>query len=303
MPASAYPLALRILKNFYNYLLVHDVFHPQKEAHIVASIQSCISLCNRAASELPNLHLVGRTMPGDFNVAASALSGGYYGQGWLADQSWTEGVQERQYNDEFWNNVPDTNFSPLKARIVLSVGIAAHGSEGLFDALESSKGNLVCLEEKKEVGLEVLDIMLADEKVRELYENDENAGKGANLKKLGKLVCQEWEVPSFSTWDLPPAAPDRGAEPQQYEFWVEDDILQAMCVGTKLVASLRRLAFGAGPDAPCFWTFAESCRAYCSFYTYLPNELMTREPKPVRWLREGEQDEGDKDAPQDDDDL
>lgn len=294
VPASEYDLAIRILTNFYNYLLLHDVFHPEREAAIVASIKACISLCNVAAKELPKVAQAGRQLPGDFNVAASVLSKGFHAGLWTGDEDWAKEASDNPYDDEVWGSGGAVGMSTSASKVVLSAGISACGTEEMFEAIQTFAGSLRCVEEREHIGLEVKELFYADQEVYKIYANYESVRKKLNIKALGRVVCDEWEIPSFQIQDIGKEAGQNVVVPRRYKFMIEDDILTMLFPGIKFEATLRKLAVGSGQDPPTFWTIDTISRTYCSFYTYLPNELMPKPSKPVRWLNDEEREQSDE---------
>ena len=144
------------------------------------------------------------------------------------------------------------------------------------------------LPKKESNGLEVMAISLPDNATRELYATQSEVVKSkvGSLKPLGKLVCKIWYADDCDEWDLrkdkyPDGKPHKVDGGREYEFWVEENVLNECFVGMKIDASITTLEGG-------ITILDEVKQTHCSFYTWLPNELwMENKPKKVRWLAKG----------------
>ena len=103
------------------------------------------------------------------------------------------------------------------------------------------------------------------------------------LDPLGKLICKTWYADDCDEWDLPrekypDGKPHKVGGGGVFEFWVEEHVLKDCFVGMKIEASIITPMDGI--------TILDDVKqTYCSFYTWLPNELwMENKPKEVRWL-------------------
>ncbi|KAF2103313.1 hypothetical protein NA57DRAFT_52839 [Rhizodiscina lignyota] len=299
VPPNEYLLTTRILANFYNYLLIHDVCSPTAERDLIASIQAAKAVCNLAAEELPNVFAAGLHLPGDFNVACSVLTGGYHeGLYVKSTAAWMQDVTENVYGDEVWGSKEGgSGMSDDKAKALLALALTAHGSEELFKpmaVLRQSLSEQLVVAEEKTLGLEVTKIEFGDHRAEEVY-LDPKIKEDIEAKMLGRMWCKKWEVPDFQTWDVPKAQKDSATTTKKdefpdYEFWVEDHILKSVFLGMKMEATIRRLAL-KDKDGPSLWNIDTVSRTYCSFFTYLPNELVPKPIKPVTWKTEEDEDE------------
>lgn len=287
---SEYGLATKILTNFYNYLLLHDVFCKTTEGDLIDSIKAARDVCALAADELPRVSQAGLLLPGDFNVAASVLTGGHFEGLFAGDSAWAKETQENIYGDEVWGSsggagpgMPDS-----KARLVLAMGIMVNGSQELYEDMIALEGDWHChlvVAKTKSIGLEITRIEFPEAEARSLYQDDEMRKK-VTLQPVGKLFCKEWHAPDFfQTWDLAPRSTDGDGQEAEYEFWTEENILTTLFVGMKMEATIRRLQLDEDTG---FWQLDTVSRAYCSFFTYLPNELVIKPIKTVEWAAEGE---------------
>ncbi|KAL9088919.1 MAG: hypothetical protein Q9165_005976 [Trypethelium subeluteriae] len=318
--------ATNILRNFYNYLLTHDVAPDWKD-----SINAARALCTRACIELTGIYHLRGMLRGSFNTACSILFG--------SDRDKMDAGKAAEWGDDF-------RFKPAYldevARIIVKTAIAAQGTEAQFAAVEENKELEFTVVDEKTLGLEVVSIIPADPEVHDLYAHHELSG--AQLLPLGKVVLKPWLEPDFVEYDLPaslkPTDPThpRYLSDETYTLWLEDDILQHFHaspltthrptqppprpsdaeesespspaepayvghtepVGTKLVATLKKLRLAKGSKAGTdsnhegddgiegIWFLDSFEKLYPSFYTVLPNELMRgyKRPAPHRKLLE-----------------
>ena len=181
-----------------------------------------------------------------------------------------------------------------KARVVLATAIAAYGSEDLLARMEELGEewyrHLVVVEEKM-TGLEVVRVERMSEEATSIYESEAVKRK---VRSVGKMRCKRWTFDDFQTWDRPNTGAE-GAEQSQdveYEFMVEEHILENVFVAMKMEGTIRRLALRREGEekreAPSFWHIDSLSRTYCSFFTYLANELATKPFKEVQWKTEEE---------------
>ena len=319
--------ATNILRNFYNYIIAHDVA-PDFDVHINAAR----ALCNRARDELTGIHHLYNLLPGPFNTACSILYG--------SDREEVEAGYRSECGEGF-RFTPA--FSDAMARIIIEACIAAHGTEAQFEAALQNKSLNFAAEEVKTTAFEVVSITPASDEIQWLYASASKLA-GTHLQPVGKLVLKPWVKPEFVEYDLPAdLTPDDPSHPeycpdQTYTLFVEDEILQHFHrspltthrpvpptsgkskkskfgppvyttdteeVGTKLVAKIKKFRLGPasevgqdpGADGICF--LDRFSRIHPSFYTIIPNELMHGWKKPAHhWklleafgLKENEVDE------------
>jgi len=163
----------------------------------------------------------------------------------------------------------NAGISPERARNVFKIGLAANASDEMFPKyrkqLNERTYRVINIED---VGLEVTEIVLANEIVLNLYGQQQCTG----LKVIGRMKAKSWLRPHASGEDLteeeeahlkanPP-------QPKTYEFWVEEEILRKCAVGLKFEATVRETSFG-------LTYFDAFLGVHCSFYKLLPNELMS----------------------------
>ncbi|TKA63134.1 hypothetical protein B0A49_09908 [Cryomyces minteri] len=230
-----------------------------------AQIFAARAICDQAETELLAVRKLASLLPGDCNTACSTLFGGYYA-----------GIDK-------------------KARQIVMAGIAAYGTDEQFAQAEAAKGALKTVAEEL-VGLEVVEILHADAETRAYYEG-ELAGTG--LRTLGAILVRRWTASTFASSDLPllsTSLTPHTSPSETVRILIESPLLAHLTPGLKIEATLRTLDIGLH--------FLDSVtNVYCSFYTYLPNELgrKWREPGPPRQARKGEgvrreEEEGGDDA-------
>jgi hypothetical protein len=138
--------------------------------------------------------------------------------------------------------------------------------------------------------LEVTAINLPDNDTKSAYAEQSEAFKHklGQLGPLGKLSCKTWHTDDCDDYDLPKdktkypnGKPRKAGNGKEYEFWIEESILEDCFVGLKMDATILLLSGGL--------TILDDIKeTMCSFYTWIPNELwMERKPKEVRWLKKG----------------
>lgn len=247
-----------ILRNFYNYLLHHDVC-PEYASQIHAARK----ICDQAEQELPKLKQASKFLPGDFNKAVSTLHDGNFAGLYASSNS--------------WGGAADVGFSQEDAKLIMMAGVAALGTEEQYEhALAAvSTGFVVASEEL--VGFEVVSVEFADVETKELYE--QGRLKNTILRTLGKLHGKRWTPPHAPLEDLPRRIADQ-KKTDTFAFWVEEYILDDCVVGMKMEATVKEFDIGI--------KWIDSIQAsYASFFQFLANERIRdwKEPGPPRsWM-------------------
>jgi hypothetical protein len=223
--------------------------------------------------------LAGLSFPGDFNKSASAIFGGAHAGTYAGDKSWVEAMRTEGIT------IAEVGMRDEEAKIKFTTGISIMGSDEQCDLLMAKSIKIL---DRISASLEIVDIQLPTYATRELYEVQSKSvqHKLSEFEPLGKLVCKTWWAGDCDEWDLPqdkyPAGkPQQASTGQDYEFWVEESVLQECFMGLKMEASILTLQGG-------ITILDEVHETMCSFFTWLPNELwMERKPKEVRWLKKG----------------
>lgn len=273
---------INILRNFYNYILHHNVC-PEYTKDVLAARQVCdladeeVHKAYKAAH--PSEHNM--CLPGDFSLACSCLFGVKGTQG---NADWSSGFESRIYR---------SSLTDLEARLAFSLGHAAYGDAAFFSPDKHENKKQLMLQDitdvEEDIGLEVTGIEFANAETKKLY----NGIKNSPFKSLGKLRCKSWTPPDFAEWDLPEGAAELTPSMKAYEFWIEDEILENCFVGMKIEGTVHTLTSG-------LQFFDNITAVWCSFYTFMDNELVrkwkdprlfTREEYLARQLKDGDQEE------------
>ncbi|KAF2631273.1 hypothetical protein BU25DRAFT_418872 [Macroventuria anomochaeta] len=266
--------ACQVLRSFYNYLRYHRVCPEYDE-----QLQAALKMCETAERELIKVDAAGLALPGDFNTSASTLFGGSHAGLFTGDKTWAQDAQKEGID------VNEIGVREQEARIKFSTGIAALGTDEQQDLLGATDLKIV---KSESTGLEVTAINLPDDITREIYSTQSEVvrNKLGHLKPLGKLMCRVWYADDCDEWDLPKdkypnGKPHKVDQGREFEFWVEESVLNECFIGMKIDASVITLEGG-------IIILDEVKQTHCSFYTWLPNELwMENKPKEVRWRAKG----------------
>ena len=273
-----------IIRNFLNYLLHHDVCPEYKD-----QINAARTTCDLAERELWACKQASVWLPGDFNTACSTIFGGYYTNMYIGDQDWAKDLDIYK------------GMSNETAKRIFKAGLAAQATDEVVNAFTTrTKEKNLEVASTIATGLEITDLIKADEDVLEMY-----AAQKPSLKPLGRMKARTWYNPTLPKEDLTEeeevAAATAPPEFKEFELWVEDEILEKCFVGMKFDATIRELNFGVR-------YFDTVIGVHCSFYSLLPNELIVgwREPGPRLPMREkkvdgaaddtGEEERGDLDG-------
>ncbi|KAI9779392.1 MAG: hypothetical protein M1816_003595 [Peltula sp. TS41687] len=261
---------VRIIRNFLNYLLYHNVCPEFKD-----QINAARTICDIADHELPATKQFSMIGPGDFNIACSTVYQGHY-----------HGTYE---STRTWAKDPDfmVGMSNEQATKVISAALAAYGTKDQIQHIKDGKPVFVTDISSPTATFEITSIHPADSHVRELY-----ATNFTDLKPLGRIRARDWVRPYGQEEDM---TDDEGEDDghkkpimngskqkqkevvKEYEFFLEDpDLLENCFVGMKIEATIRKLNIGVG-----FFDALVGC--FASFYINLPNEMMNgwREPQAI----------------------
>ncbi|WEW60917.1 hypothetical protein PRK78_006405 [Emydomyces testavorans] len=254
-------LVTSTVKNFFNYILYHDVCPEYKE-----NITAARTICDKAKDQLWKIQQANATAPGDFNMACSTLFGGSYFGAYTGDQEWSKDMES-------------AGMSETTARKVVRFGLAGAGThEQAVRFCTLANENKLTAKLVHEDGFEILAITPASPEIKDFYHTH-----APDLKPLGKLRARAWRNPELPGADLPRGespkyvTQDRAGNPAEYEFFVEDKFLQFYFVGMKIDAHVRELNCGVH-------YFDTVLAMYCAFHTVLPNESMIgwKEPRDIR---------------------
>ena len=273
-----------IIRNFFNYLLYHDICPDYKD-----QVYAARTLCDKAEKELWAVSQCNPMLPGNFNMACSEIFGGMYQGVWSENQEWMQGM-DLDY---------DVGISPHHARQVFKYAFAANADDDTHKTYRQQlKRNATKIKSVKEnAGFEVTEILFPSQDILDFYAQPEAAG----LEPVGKLRAKTWIIPTAAEEDLTEeeeaALATKPPENKHYEFWIERNILSQCVVGMKIEATVTELSFGVS-------YFDAISGVHCSFYQLLPNELMAdwREPEK-EWLPMKKKTQGDESGDVDFDDI
>jgi hypothetical protein len=236
--------ACNVLRNFFNYLLYHNVC-----AEYVDQLDSAIDVLKLVEVEYGKLAQAQINFPGSFNVACSTLLDGYYSRiGYQGDWMTAEEAAGAK-----------TGYSKDEARAIVYAGIAAFGTEAEIKAVEDTA--LCVAEMEEEVGFEVTAIVLPAETSEEAQSLLDKL-KDTAVPPMGKLLCKRIIFQKAAPLDLPN---DHKAGPQSFEFLLDDDTLQKCFVGMKFIATIHQTNSG-------FWFIDHWSECHGTFYTWCWSE-------------------------------
>jgi hypothetical protein len=237
--------ACNVIRNFFNYLLCHNVCPEYTD-----QIKAALSTFEPIEAEYVKLAEVQSVFPGAFSKACSILSGGYYAKSQYQG-NWMDGDVATD---------SDTGLTLEQAQWISSAGVAAFrtpwpdGNIGL-----DTEVKIVKMEE--DVGLEVVAITLpaeTSEDAQELF----SKLKGTCVLPMGKLLCKRYHFQHAAPLDLPPGDTSRDAS---FEFLVDEETLLKCYPGLKFIATVKGTASGF-----CFIDYWSEC--YGTFYTWCWND-------------------------------
>ncbi|KAJ9491383.1 hypothetical protein VN97_g1873 [Penicillium thymicola] len=248
------------MKNFFTYLLYHDVCPEQTE-----DLEEARKTCDRSAKELwMNQQLVHHQGPGDFNRGCSVLFGGYYFEDIDDPDAWTN----VRYADQ-------VVFTADMARKVVKYAIAIAGNDRtarkfkiLVDMDMTTATQIPDID-----GFEIISV---EEPTQETiaYYNE----LCPDLSPVGKIRAKEFRDPARGPFDLAPWEKidwDAGFAPTyEFEFLVEAELLVHILPGMKIIANVFGTNFGQ-------YYFDEILAVLPSFYKFLYNDWMLDYDEPV----------------------
>lgn len=198
------------------------------------------------------------------------IFGGSFHGTYIGDQEWAKGVE-----------MPD-QMSPVSARVIFKIALVAHASEEVWEKYNAqSQERSIRVTETFDTSFEVTELIVPGNEVLNIYKTPGATG----IKPVGKIRVKTWFNPNDYERDLTEeeeqaeaaARAIKESDPKNgYEFWINEDLLSCLHVGTKMTTKVHRTSFGLD--------YFDSVQAvYCSFYTLLPNEEIIgwREPGPT----------------------
>ncbi|OBT65870.1 hypothetical protein VE03_05424 [Pseudogymnoascus sp. 23342-1-I1] len=250
-----------VVKNFLNYVLMHGVC-PEYTKPIIAAQK----ICDLAKIELPAIHDIGASFPGNFNKALSIICHGY-SRLLYVDPAFLPDLPDDADPNQYMSI--DHAHRTFRAAMAL-MGTAEQFAAVAMTSLEEYQAPAVVAEELR--GFEVASITLPNERVRNNFAGIKAGdGRMGTFKPLGLLACKPWTHPYQPTLDLTTEEEQELAEnlPVHTDetFWVDEDILERCFVGMKFVGVVRELDLGM--------KYLDNVTViYASFYTFVENERM-----------------------------
>ena len=290
-----------------NYLLHHSVCSEYE-----ADIKEARKIIQKSKTELYNIAQIANWLPGDFNVAASTLFGGTYSTCYDGISSWDPlDVDPAHQQPSF------IGFTRETAHQIFGLAIATIGTEQQYEDFVAGPGPAKTnkayevIETRERAGFEITEIIAVTEQNLAFYKQTTKA-----FRPVGIVHARPWHnKASDGLKDLTPAerataaaAEEAAAQKSQaltllshshspnddplattppswtftspssttptYTIFIEGSIQQFLFVGMKLEATLHKLRCG-------IWFMDDFLQAFCSFDTWLCNELMVgwKEPR------------------------
>lgn len=243
---------VNILRNFYNYLLQHDVC-PEYDAQIYAARH----VCDVAEQELYSTMFVLTQLPGHFNTATSRLHGGTFAKIFSEGQT--------------WDGADNIGGSEKDSRDIMMAAISAHATEEQYAVAVASPHFEVTFEQ--DLSFEVIQVEMADSETLALY----NAAKEEKpfLKPVGKLHCRRFAYPLERCSTHVEQGRGMLDVDQKFTLFIEDDILEACFVGMKIEGIVKGLSIGV------HWLERVNTVSP-SYFELLPNEFWDQHKAAVR---------------------
>jgi hypothetical protein len=237
-------------------------------------------ICDLAEKELPLIQELGSMMPGDFNMAASTLYGGYFHGLYVGKDTWSHEFADEQSGESIRRQKRFDGMTTPEAERLFVTAIAFAGTPELFHAKMKGIPKVVHAERRS---MEVVRITLPSLKQKRQYAGAKNSlGEAGNFKPLGTLSVRHWDNPEAEEEDLTEKekiamnkAKKRGIDVRIEDFWLENDVLERCFIGLKFEATVRKLDIG-------LQYFDSIAGIYPSFFTFLPAQRLDgwREPIP-----------------------
>ncbi len=270
-----------VIRNFLNYVLTHSVC-PEYLKDIIAARK----ICDLAEKELALIKDIAPLLPGDFNIAASTLFGGYY-QGLHVNCSlWnTPGEEAPQNSADAQRKRKMYGISFTEADRIFKVAIIASGKQEHVDMIKARDIRVV---KEEHISLEVVDIVMPSQILRDFYATIKDAdGHLGNMLPIGLLKVKHWDNPAALEEDMSDDGHEdrnvtNGRQDNLIEaFRVEEKILEKCFIGMKFTATVRELNMAG------IKYFDSITGIYCSFYTFLPSERLEGWKEPIPNPRPG----------------
>lgn len=258
------------MKNFFSYLLYHNVCPEQKE-----DLEEARRTCDRSAKELwMNQQLVHHQGPGDFNRGCSVLFGGYYFEDVDDPEAWTN----VRYADQ-------KVFTTEMARKVVKYAIAIAGNDRTAQKFKIL-ADMDMIEAKQVPDIDGFEVISLEEPTEETIAYYRELGP--DLTPVGKIRAKEFRDPARGPFDLTPWEKidwDAGFAPTyEFEFLVEAHLFVHILPGMKIITDVYETNFGQH-------YFDEILSVLPSFYKFMYNDWMMDyvEPMPIDFIPDEEE--------------
>jgi hypothetical protein len=246
----------KVVVNFYNYLLYHNVCAEEEIKRDILSARSLVQ--NRVQVELLAVKKVGLNLPGAFNQACEIL------------------FNQKDFSPSDISNVD-------QAKAVIERGLIALSSDEMVEFVKDPKwATNVIVDKEVKASLQVVCINRMKPAGTERSKNNGNC--------LGFMTCKPWKNNNLMASDLPKGQEKAQQLPEFVEIWLEDRLLEDCFIGMGLMANIRLLRFG---DTGMLWTIGEDIMPLCSFYRYILNELGSKHMHQVETTTDREIDRPD----------
>lgn len=245
-------LATITIRNFYTYLLFHEVCPEYKE-----DLKEARKTCDLATEELwTNVQLVNQG-PGSFSQSCSMLFGGHHYEAAWASNSWkATGTED------------ENPLTPDAARKVVKFAIAGAGSNEQASRFQQlAKAGTLSAKKMEDIdGFEIIAVIEPDANIRDFYHEF-----AKDLVPVGIIKATSFHDPAKPDMDMNPEERwewDHGKVPKyDLEFLVEMTLLPLCYPGLKVNTNVWELNCGL-----CY--FDEILSTYPTFYTVIANDLM-----------------------------
>jgi hypothetical protein len=238
-------LVCKVLENFYNYLVLHDVCGEEDIRQDISATRDLVK--NKVKPELMTIKELQRHLPGAFNKAVNVL-----------------------FNKNDMLIVDDTE--KFHAEVLIVEAFRSSGNSELAEFfLAPNWVDKVTILKKFNKSLQVIS-------VKRSQSSPGSTSPSTQKPPLGVLTCKPWKNVKLEVDDLPKGLKLDHVLPKTIDFWFEESVLEHCYPGMKLVAELRLLDFGSKAQ---LWTIGGEITPLCSFYRYILNDLDVKPAQTV----------------------
>jgi argonaute siRNA chaperone (ARC) complex subunit Arb1 len=230
-------LVCKVLENFYNYLLLHNVCSEEDVRQDISA--SRILVKTKVKQELLTIKELQRHLPGAFNQACNTL-----------------------FNKNGLLIADEADKSHAKDLVAQTFKDCGNGKLAKFVQEPNWIDQVTILKEFNH-SLQVTSVARP------------KSARGFNSPStqtplLGVLTCKPWENVKLEAADLPKGLVLDQVLTKPISLWFEDSVLEHCYPGMKLGTDLRLLDLGGRAQ---LWTIGNEIIPLCSFYRYILNEL------------------------------